>query len=867
MDSRDVPPSEIQGAPPETAPSSTLDVELATVCVADSIWQDQPDNVAAFVESRLGDLARGRGNLYICLDVSGEVEGHSEIERSLIEVIRDTYATSRGSISFALSEALRAANTHLYESNRQVAREMRRMAGVSAVVLRGSDLYIAQAGPAVVYVEASERLARYPAESDWFVEDAPLIAPQGTASAPLGVRREFASDLAHTSVRAADVFVLATRALTQLVTTEELAIAFTERSAQEIASYMEGLGEDSDFTALIAELVDPHSALEELDDEDELSELEGEHIESLPIPLTSLVPLDESEPAVETPVDENDLEWEPASATAPRAQAAPAAQDEAELNWEEPEAETPPAREAAPAEPEFQPVHSAAVAARPLRVVPTGPTPSMPGPTTPPDYAAEIERRRIERAAQRAAQKEGLGRAVGSVAGGAASVAHAGGSVVARAVGAVDWDALDRRINRALNAGVAALINLFLLTVRLVLPGAPVRAAGLVPRRATSEPVWVKALALALPFLLIALAGGRFMMEVGNQSSRVDALVAQAETLRQQADANPDKAQAREQLNRAIQIVEQARQISDTPSARGVLNRIHDQLDEIDGVALLRTLTPLAQINGAALGQIAVTDQDVFMLDGRGRIYQFSVDDVTGKASPAGTDGTILKTGDKAGGVTVGKIELLASATRGTDTATIVAVSDGTLLAYTPSTKQWTAQALTDADTWGDLRAVAGFGGTVYLLDARNNQILKYAPTASGYTPQGVPYFTNARPALGRAVDMAIDGDVWVLGDDGRVQRFRAGVPIQFALAALPVPLNKPTAIFTRPEVDSLYIADAGNQRIVEFDKNGKFVSQFKPTAENGPLFQNLKDFTINEARRKLYFTNAAAAYISNVPK
>src|SRR5581483_553885 len=106
----------------------TLDVEVDTVSVVDGIWQDQPDNVAAFVEARLGDLARGRGNLYICLDVSGEVEGRGEVER-------DTYATSRGSIGFAMAEALRAANAHLYEMNRQVAREQRRMAGISAVVL------------------------------------------------------------------------------------------------------------------------------------------------------------------------------------------------------------------------------------------------------------------------------------------------------------------------------------------------------------------------------------------------------------------------------------------------------------------------------------------------------------------------------------------------------------------------------------------------------------------------------------------------------------------------------------------------------------------------------------------------------------
>jgi hypothetical protein len=62
-------------------------------------------------------------------------------------------------------------------------------------------------------------------------------------------------------------------------------------------------------------------------------------------------------------------------------------------------------------------------------------------------------------------------------------------------------------------------------------------------------------------------------------------------------------------------------------------------------------------------------------------------------------------------------------------------------------------------------------------------------------------------------------------------------------------------------------VADAGNQRIIEFDKTGRFVRQFKPYAEKGDVFQNLKDFTVNETKGKLYFVNEDAAYMANVQK
>lgn len=856
----------------ETAPDSeslvpAFEVDVATVSVVDGMWQDQPDNVATFAEARLGDLARGRGNLYVCLDVSGEVEGRSEIERALIEVIRDTFASGRGSISFALSEALRAANAHLYELNRQVGREMRRMAGVSAVILRGNDLYIAQAGPAVVYVEASEKLSRYPNESDWFVEDAPLIPPQGTASAPLGIRREFASDLAHASVAPGDVFVLATRALTQLASTEELAIAFTERSAQDIASHVEELGQDSDMTALIAELMHPRAA-GVLDDSPDVEVHEhlaqNPHIESLPVPLNSLVTLDESEPPLETPdnVPDQELVWEEPFTPAPIS-----ARAEPELNWDDEETEQGESpEEDADSEPEIpQPVYAAAAAAMPMPIPPAF---AQPRPITREEWEAELEQRRQERAARRTVQKENMSSAVGGVARTLMVLVGAVGGVFSSAFGAINWDGIGKQTNRGLNLSVSALISFFLLLVRLVLPGASPRATSLIPRRTTSDPVWLKALAVVLPVLFISLAVGRYMVEVGNQSARVDALIAQADTIVKQAEVNPDKVAAHQQLDQALKTIREAQAVRDSPKAKDVLYRIQDQLMELDGVAVLRWLPVLAQLPTAQFKQVVASDQDVFLLDGRGRVYQFLVNDASGDSKPVVGDGAILKIGDKVGSSTIGKIQLLVSTTRAQDKAAVVAVTDNALLSYDLEAAQWSASPVTDSGQWGDLRAISSFNGNIYLLDAKNGQIYRYTVNAAGYTPKATNYFSaDAQPLLNKAVDMAIDGDIWVLNDNGVVQRFRSGVSIPFELGALSTPLNNPVAIFTRPEVDSLYIADAGNHRIVEFDKNGKFVRQFAPDAQNEVVFKNLQDFFVNETKRKFYFATSNASYLANVPK
>lgn len=870
----------------------TLDVELTTVCMVDGIWQDQPDNVATFVEERLGDLGRGRGNLYICLDISGEMEGRGELERALVEVIRNTYAESRGSVSFGLSEALRAANAFLYDNNRQVQRELRRMAGVSAVVLRGSDLYICQAGPAVVFVETSEKLARFPAESDWFTEDAPLFAPQGAASAPLGIRREFASDLAHTAVTIGDVFVLAARALTQLATTDELAIAFTERGAPEIGAYLEELGQDADVTALVAELIDPHAPPRDLFLADEQDAAHGAHIESFPVPLGALVVADESEPELEEPVDAGaDSEPQAEPAFALQVSAAPLTDaDEYEFNWDEeqePEethaaddVHAPAAFSGTRAELQTEAEPPASVEIKPVPLAPPAFKSALPPAppsraavplvpqAVPPDYDAELERLRAERAVERAARQAGTRRLLGGVI---AAVAVAGGAVTGfwhRLFGDVDWDKKGKQTNRTLNLAVSVLISFVMLLVRTVLPGAPA-SSKLVPRRATSDPVWLKALAIALPVLMLALTGARFYQTINAKQAQFETLLVQADTIVKQAEVNPDHTEALAQLQDAKKILHDAAALQDSPKAQTLLFRIQDQQNELEGVSLFRFLPAIAQAGaGTQFAQIAATDQDIFLLDRQNNVYHYVINDVSGETKPAEPNAVILKSGAKVGDQTVSRLQLLTQVTRGQDKALIVAVTDKGFLAYDLESKQWNAYEIQDSDKWGELRAVEGFNGNLYLLDAKNNQIFKYAATAAGYSPQAAPYFpANSQVNLSKAVDMAIDGDVWILNDNGIVQRFRSGAAVPFELGAIAIPLKNPVALYARAGSDSLYVADAGNQRIVEFDKNGKFVRQFMAAAEKNAVLTDLKDLTVNELKRKFYIVNSNAAYLANLAK
>ncbi len=803
----------IESTPTEESAVPALHVDLAQVCVVDGVWQDMPDHLAAFDEARLGASAHGRGQLYVLLDVSGEVEGRAEVERELIETIRREYGARRGSITFALSEALRAANGVLFQLNLSVAREARRMSGISAVVLRGQDLYIAQAGPAVVYAEVAGTLHRFPAESDWFNEDQPLINPQGNASAPLGVRREFACDLFHTPVAAGDVFVLATRALTQLAGTEELAQAFKDRGAEDIADFLEDAANSSDLSAIVAELVDPR----------DLQELAPQGPDQVQPEFNAT-----AEPTGGEPEPEGEwIPW-PESTVQAMTPAPPTAAPDVE-------SPVPAASEAEPAE----------------------------------ERLAQLrEERRLKRQAQLGALGHAI-RGVGTtLVGGMAAI----GAVLLRATQVVDWERLRDWFNRALNTFFFAAWRLLALLVRLILPGA-VPKQPLMPRRASKEPIWLKGAALVLPVLLVALAFSAYYTQDLRRAEQAAALVQQAQTALNQAKIlkESDKNAARLQLKQALALVDEAQTVNPAGQPPSIRFEIQDQLNEVNDIDVLYHLLSIAPASPepSDLAQVVADDNNIYFLDrGAGRIYHYVVNESATQSGPDKDNGVILQTGAKVGNVTVDRIRDIAWAVSADNTKSwLVAVTGNALLQYDPGAGAWRAPTIVDTSAWGEIRAVASYNGNLYLLDATKNQLWKYLPTANGYSPQATPYLpANSGADFSHAVDLAIDGEVWVLNSDGTLLRFRMGQRVPFEMNGLDVPLKNPAALSVPPEANALYIADAGNQRLVEFDKTGRYVRQFKPWAKEGTAFEGLRALFASESKRKFYFISSGGVYLANIP-
>src|SRR5574341_1069820 len=119
----------------------TLEITRAQLAILDGSWQESPDTLALF------DAGAARGTLYVSVEVIGDAPDRDRLARQMIETAQREYGKSRGSIMLALAQAVRAVNNDFYQHNLDTPREARCIAGITAVVLRGDDAFIAQAGP------------------------------------------------------------------------------------------------------------------------------------------------------------------------------------------------------------------------------------------------------------------------------------------------------------------------------------------------------------------------------------------------------------------------------------------------------------------------------------------------------------------------------------------------------------------------------------------------------------------------------------------------------------------------------------------------------------------------------------------------
>lgn len=276
---------------------------------------------------------------------------------------------------------------------------------------------------------------------------------------------------------------------------------------------------------------------------------------------------------------------------------------------------------------------------------------------------------------------------------------------------------------------------------------------------------------------------------------------------------------------------------------------------DMDKILKIERLANVQVIGGVPAAPEGISPR-VFL--GNGQVYVFT-DALYRLESNGTTLVRLIGSGDKVGDATVGTLE---GATWG-DGAPIV--FDGSA-AYTfdPTKASWSKQPVgTFGTPHTGIVSVNGYSGNLYLLKPDSAQILKFSAGAFASAPEDWTAGLDTSN-LGNAVDIQIDGHIYVLLKDGRIlDLYRSTVAGTLVPTVTPAVTNA-VGLSEQPDRPYFYVGD--NQgRILRITREGQVVQQFEAKDGDSSL-SDMKDIEVDDGTGTAYVLTGKALVSVRLP-
>ncbi len=419
-------------------------------------------------------------------------------------------------------------------------------------------------------------------------------------------------------------------------------------------------------------------------------------------------------------------------------------------------------------------------------------------------------------------------------------------------------------------------------------PGPPLEAVGRTSVRLRRQspqnwtdrhgpPSWLVKLILTLALAAILVVAGTVGVNAFRSWQLGDpvALSKQAQDKRTEAAAATDPTAARALLAQSYDLFNRSLRAKDDDSVRSQAASVVADLDKIDKVVRVSQVNPLVDyapiVNDKGdPTQLAMDGGSLYVLDeGLDRIYKYDLTaDGSGVQDP-GKHQVVVKRGDKVDGGTIGELLGLTWMPAGQlrNSPALFGLESGrSLVAYDPKVGLSRID-VSESQKWGTIQSISGFAGGLYLLDTKLKGVFYYPPTKNGYESE--PYTivdSRAKVDLSKAVDIALDGNLYVLENSGTVRRFnREGRQLDFSGEMPDGPITGARSLFASANTRSLYLLDTAGERIIQFSPDGKLQRQFKAGGKN-VSFKDLRDVFVDEGARKIYLLARNSLFSFDLP-
>lgn len=399
-------------------------------------------------------------------------------------------------------------------------------------------------------------------------------------------------------------------------------------------------------------------------------------------------------------------------------------------------------------------------------------------------------------------------------------------------------------------------------------------------RKPKAKRRWLWPALLLIPLLLaVAVALVLWWQQQQMQQQFVSLIQGAQAALDSASDPAIPAESARTQLADASDRTQQALALfPDDAQALELEASIQARLDQVNQIVPLYKLLTLQPLGGAGSEpeQLEVEGSRVFIGDtGVDTVTRFGLDEVSGLV-PETSGGLVAERGQVLpDGQLLGELLDITWAAAGGErrSSNLLILDSNRNLVEVDSATGLKPLAIADREQWVTPRVIESYNGNFYVLDAGSGKILRYLPTTDGYGASPDNYLEgDATLDLSGAIDMAIDGNIWILYGDGTVQTFFQGRQQPFVLEPPPdSPIAGPQAIYTGSEAgdaQSLYIVDSSNGRILEYDKSGKYLRQFRSADKaDQEKLRKMRDLQVDEINGTFYILTSDGLYSTDIPE
>ncbi len=277
------------------------------------------------------------------------------------------------------------------------------------------------------------------------------------------------------------------------------------------------------------------------------------------------------------------------------------------------------------------------------------------------------------------------------------------------------------------------------------------------------------------------------------------------------------KSTASAELNEALKLAQTAQGHEATKDkADKLISRIEDELDKLTKTTRIAAGTLPNIIFPAPITVSVLAGSELYGVTADGKIFSSDTRErearlvaSIGKDNGQAVSATYAKSGEKI----------------------YIYTNKNKVLAYDIASKTFNElKIVEDGGEWESAKTILSYVTNLYLLDPDSGQVWKHVERDGGYA-KGKIYLETDQAGIKGSVSAAIDGDIFVLQNNGSVAKFIKGsFDSSFSLKDIPQPNDKiesAEAIYTDADSNAIFILDKKINRILKFNKSGDFLGQY----------------------------------------